>query len=164
MAHGSGTVSAPDTTRLARDRRGVTGLLVLLFAITYLDRVCISVAGPRIQEDLGIDPVGWGWVTGVFTLAYCLFEIPTGTMGDRLGPRRVLTRIVTWWSAFTALTGAMTSFYPLLVVRFLFGAGEAGAYPNITRAMHNWFPVNQWETAQGWIWMSGRLMGITLNI
>ena len=117
---------ATSSTRLTRDRRNVTGLLVLLFAITYLDRVCISVAGPRIQEDLGIDPVGWGWVTGVFTLAYALFEIPTGTMGDRLGPRRVLTRIVAWWSAFTALTGAVTGFYPLLVVRFLFGAGEAG--------------------------------------
>ena len=65
------------------DRRGVVGLLVLLFAITYLDRVCISVAGPRMQEDLGIDPIGWGWVTGMFTLAYCLFEIPTGMVGDR---------------------------------------------------------------------------------
>ena len=94
------------------DRRGVVGLLVLLFAITYLDRVCISVAGPRMQEDLGIDPIGWGWVTGMFTLAYCLFEIPTGMMGDRIGPRRVLTRIVVWWSAFTALTGAMTSYLP----------------------------------------------------
>jgi MFS family permease len=72
-------------------------LLFLLFAITYLDRVCISVAGPRIQEDLGIDAVGWGWVTGIFTFAYGIFEIPTGVMGDRLGPRRVLTRIVVWW-------------------------------------------------------------------
>ena len=94
------------------DRRGVVGLLVLLFAITYLDRVCISVAGPRMQEELGIDPIGWGWVTGIFTLAYCLFEIPTGMMGDRLGPRRVLTRIVVWWSAFTALTGAVTRLLP----------------------------------------------------
>jgi MFS family permease len=93
------------------DRRGVVGLLVLLFAITYLDRVCISVAGPRMQEDLGIDAIGWGWVTGMFTLAYCLFEIPTGMLGDRIGPRRVLTRIVVWWSGFTALTGAMTGLY-----------------------------------------------------
>src|SRR5882724_12119400 len=112
----------------SRARRGVVALLVLLFAITYLDRVCISVAGPRMQEDLGIDPIGWGWVTGLFTLAYCLFEIPTGMMGDRIGPRRVLTRIVLWWSGFTALTGAMTGFYPLLLTRFFFGAGEAGAF------------------------------------
>ncbi len=67
-------------------RHRVLGLLILLFAITYIDRVCISVAGPRIQEDLGIDPVGWGWVTAMFTLSYCLFEIPTGALGDRLGP------------------------------------------------------------------------------
>ena len=93
------------------------GLLILLFAITYLDRVCISVAGPRMQEELGIDPIGWGWVTGMFTLAYCLFEIPTGMLADRIGPRRVLTRIVVWWSAFTALTGAMTGFYPLLLTQ-----------------------------------------------
>ncbi len=134
---------------VSSDRRGVVGLLVLLFAITYLDRVCISVAGPRIQEDLGIGPVGWGWVTGVFTLAYCLFEIPTGTMGDRLGPRRVLTRIVVWWSAFTALTGTMTSFYPLLLTRFLFGAGEAGAFPNASVVVARWFPARQRATMSG---------------
>ena len=133
----------------AKDRQGVLLLLVLLFVITYLDRVCISVAGPRMQADLGIDAVGWGWVTGVFTLAYCLFEIPTGTMGDRLGPRRVLTRIVAWWSAFTALTGAMTSFVPLLVTRFLFGAGEAGAFPNSSIVVERWFPRSQRATISG---------------
>lgn len=74
----------------------------LLLVITYLDRVCISVAGPRMQEALHIGPVGWGWVTGIFTLSYALFEIPTGTLGDRIGARRVLTRIVLWWSAFTS--------------------------------------------------------------
>src|SRR5712675_2527045 len=105
----------------AKNRYRVMGLLVLLFAITYLDRVCISVAGPRMQEDLHIDPVGWGWVTGIFTLSYCLFEIPTGAMGDRIGPRRVLTRIVLWWSAFTTLTGVVSNFWALLGVRFAFG-------------------------------------------
>ena len=78
-------------------RHRVLGLLILLFAIVYLDRVCISVAGPRIQDDLHIDPVGWGWVTAMFTLSYCLFEIPTGALGDRIGPRRVLTRVVLWF-------------------------------------------------------------------
>ncbi len=134
-------------------------LLVLLFAITYLDRVCISVAGPRMQEDLGIDPVGWGWVTGMFTLAYCLFEIPTGMMGDRLGPRRVLTRIVVWWSAFTALTGAMTSFYPLLLTRFLFGAGEAGAFPNASVVVSRWFPPRQRATMSGVNLMASQVGG-----
>jgi len=141
------------------NRRGVVGLLVLLFAITYLDRVCISVAGPRMQEDLGIDAIGWGWVTGMFTLAYCLFEIPTGMLGDRIGPRRVLTRIVLWWSAFTALTGAMTSYYPLLLTRFLFGAGEAGAFPNASVVVSRWFPPRQRATMSGVNLMASQVGG-----
>jgi MFS family permease len=144
---------------VSSDRRGVIALLVLLSAITYLDRVCISVAGPRIQEDLGIDAIGWGWVTGVFTLAYCVFEIPTGILGDRIGPRSVLTRIVLWWSAFTALTGAMTGFYPLLLTRLLFGAGEAGAYPNASVVVSRWFPAQQRATMSGVILMAGQVGG-----
>ena len=145
--------------RLSRDRRGVVGLLVLLFAITYLDRVCISVAGPRMQEDLGIDAIGWGWVTGIFTFAYCVFEIPTGLMGDRLGPRRVLTRIVGWWSAFTMLTGMVTGFYPLLAIRFLFGAGEAGAFPNASVVVARWFPPAQRATMAGVTLMASQVGG-----
>ena len=140
-------------------RRQVLGLLVLLFAITYLDRVCISVAGPRMQADLHIDPIGWGWVTGVFTLGYCLFEIPTGVLGDRMGPRRVLTRIVLWWSAFTALTGTMTSYAPLLVTRFLFGAGEAGAFPNASVVVSRWFPPSQRATISGVTLMASQIGG-----
>ena len=112
-----------------------------------------------MQEDLGIDPIGWGWVTGMFTVAYCIFEIPTGMMGDRLGPRRVLTRIVVWWSAFTALTGAMTSFYPLLLTRFLFGAGEAGAFPNASVVVSRWFPARQRATMSGVILMASQVGG-----
>jgi sugar phosphate permease len=141
------------------NRRGVVGLLVLLFAITYLDRVCISVAGPRMQEDLGIDAIGWGWVTGMFTLAYCLFEIPTGMLGDRIGPRRVLTRIVLWWSAFTVLTGATTSYYPLMLTRFLFGAGEAGAFPNASVVISRWFRPRQRATMCGVSLMASQLGG-----
>src|SRR6266508_3306791 len=81
----------------------VLGLLALLSIITYLDRVCIAVAGPRMQDSLHITPQAWGWVTSVFFLSYSAFEIPTGALGDRVRPRRVLTRIVLWWSAFTAI-------------------------------------------------------------
>jgi hypothetical protein len=105
-------------------------MLSLLSVITYLDRVCIAVAGPRMQDALHISPEAWGWVTSVFFLSYSAFEIPTGALGDRIGPRRVLTRIVAWWSAFTTLTGTVSNYYVLLLVRFCFGAGEAGAYPN----------------------------------
>ena len=112
-----------------------------------------------MQEDLGIDDIGWGWVTGMFTLAYCLFEIPTGMMGDRIGPRRVLTRIVVWWSAFTALTGAMTGCYPLLLTRFLFGAGEAGAFPNSSVVVSRWFPPHQRATMSGVNLMASQVGG-----
>src|SRR5882672_9861481 len=137
----------------------VVVLLVLLFGITYLDRVCISVAGPRIQEDLHIGPVGWGWVTGVFAISYCLFEIPSGMLADRIGPRRVLTRIVLWWSAFTALTGAATGFYPLLVTRFLFGAGEAGAFPSAGAVISRWFPASRRATMSGVTLMASQIGG-----
>ena len=99
-------------------RHKVLGFLCLLAAITYLDRIAISVAGPRIQDALHIGPKGWGWVVGVFTISYGIFEIPTGRMGDRKGARRVLTRVVLWWSAFTALTGLTSNYYVLLLTRF----------------------------------------------
>ena len=143
----------------ARHRYGVVGLLVSLFAITYLDRICISVAGPRIQQELRIGPIGWGWVTGIFTLSYCLFEIPTGTLGDRIGPRRVLTRIVLWWSAFTALTGAVSSFAGMMVTRFLFGAGEAGAFPNASVVIARWFRPTQRATMLGVLLMASQAGG-----
>jgi MFS family permease len=140
-------------------RHRVSGLLILLFAITYIDRVCISVAGPRMQADLGIDPVGWGWVTAMFTLSYCLFEIPTGALGDRIGPRRVLTRVVLWWSAFTALTGAVASYPLLLVTRFLFGAGEAGAFPNASIVVSRWFPQSRRASMSGVLLMASQIGG-----
>ena len=112
-----------------------------------------------MQEDLHITPIGWGWVTGVFTISYCLFEIPTGILGDRIGPRRVLTRIVLWWSAFTALTGAVTSYYPLLVTRFLFGAGEAGAFPNASVVVSRWFPPARRATMCGVTLMASQMGG-----
>jgi MFS family permease len=108
------------------------------------------------------------WAFTAFAIAYALFEIPSGWLGDVWGPRGTLLRIVVWWSVFTALTGVvglkvgpyvLGGLGTLVALRFLFGAGEAGAFPNITRALHNWFPVEQAATAQGWIWMSGRLMG-----
>jgi MFS family permease len=142
-----------------RRRYPVLLLLLLLSGITYLDRVCISVAGPRIQEDLHIGPVGWGWVTAMFTLAYCLFEIPTGALGDRIGPRRVLTRIVLWWSVFTSLTGMMSNYYFLLLTRFFFGAGEAGALPNSSIVISRWFPAAQRARISGAMLMAAQIGG-----
>lgn len=134
-------------------RHRVLGFLCMLAAITYLDRVAISVAGPRIQDSLNISPEGWGWVVGVFTLSYAIFEIPTGRMGDRIGARRVLTRVVLWWSAFTVFTGMTSNYYVLLFTRFCFGAGEAGALPNIGVSLSRWFPAIERARALGFVMM-----------
>lgn len=131
----------------------------MLFVITYLDRVCLSVAGPRMQEALHIGPVAWGWVTGVFTLSYAAFEIPSGAMGDRIGPRRVLTRIVLWWSVFTSLTGFVSNYYLLLLTRFCFGMGEAGAFPNAGVAISRWFPLQKRTSAWGIGMMASQIGG-----
>jgi MFS family permease len=134
-------------------------MLFLLSIITYIDRVCIAVAGPRMQDDLNMSPQQWGWVIAAFALAYALFEIPTGSMGDRLGPRRVLTRIVVWWSFFTTLTGLAWNYLVLLPIRFLFGAGEAGAYPNSSASIAKWFPTTERARAVGLVWMASRVGG-----
>jgi len=136
--------------------------LTFLFAlsiITFLDRVCMNVVSKYVKADLGLNNKEMGWILGAFSLAYALFEIPTGAMGDTIGPRRVLTRVVLWWSGFTALTGTAFSFLYLLVVRFLFGVGEAGAYPNATIAISRWFPAVEVGRAQSVIWAAGRIGG-----
>jgi MFS family permease len=142
-----------------KKRHGVLGLLVSLSVITFLDRLAIAVAGPRIQDDLHISPDQWGWVLGAFALAYGLFEIPSGASGDRLGRRTVLMRIVVWWSAFTALTAAATGYVQLMVTQFLFGAGEAGAYPNASGVIARWFPKAERARAQGAMWAASRAGG-----
>jgi len=149
----------PARDEIRRYRHRVSGLLILLFAITYIDRVCISVAGPRMQEELHIDPVSWGWVTAMFTLAYCLFEIPTGVLGHRIGARRVLTRIVLWWSAFTSLTGMVSKYSLLLLTRFAFGAGEAGAFPNASIVVSRWYPSSQRARMSGVLLMASQIGG-----
>jgi ACS family glucarate transporter-like MFS transporter len=148
----------PGSRRL-KSRHRVLLLMMALAVITFLDRIAISVAGPRIQKELHIAPERWGWVLGAFVLAYGLFEIPSGALGDRLGQRSVLSRIVLWWSAFTCMTGAASSFPILLITRFLFGAGEAGAYPNMAAALARWFPASERARTQGYIWGASRLGG-----
>jgi ACS family glucarate transporter-like MFS transporter len=135
-------------------------LLVVLSAITFLDRLSIAVSGPLIQDQLHIPPERWGWVLGAFVLSCGLFEIPSGAIGDRRGQRRELTRIVAWWSAFMAGTAACFSFWQLVIVRFLFGAGEAGAYPNASGVVSRWFPATERARAQSFIWAASRLGGV----
>ncbi len=142
-------------------RQRVMILLYFLILITYLDRITISLVGVRIKEAFHLTNTQFGWVLSAFVLAYALFEIPTGLMGDRLGQRKILIRIVIWWSVFTALTGAAMGLTSLIVLRFLFGMGEAGAYPNSCGVISRWMPRS--ETSRGMSWLGmGAPTGATL--
>jgi MFS transporter, ACS family, glucarate transporter len=143
----------------SRARFTLLGLTLALAIITYLDRVVIGTAATSIRSDLGLSAVQMGWAFSAFTFAYAAFEIPSGWMGDVMGPRRVLTRIVLWWSAFTAATGLAWNFTSLVTFRFLFGVGEAGAFPNTSRSFARWFPKSELGNAHGTIFMGTRLGG-----
>jgi MFS transporter, ACS family, glucarate transporter len=140
-------------------RHKVLALTVCLAFITYLDRVCISVTAPDIMRELSLTKVQMGFIFSSFTLAYGIFELPTGWWGDRVGPRRVLTRIVLWWSLFTMATASAVGFRSLAVLRFLFGVGEAGAWPNVAKVFSRWFPSSERGTAQGVFFMGAHLGG-----
>jgi sugar phosphate permease len=142
-----------------RSRYWVIVFAVTLAILAYIDRVCISFAAPVISRDLGFDKVAMGRIFSAFAIAYALFEIPGGWLGDWMGPRKVLMRIVLWWSAFTALTGAMWSFGSMWVTRFLFGAGEAGCFPNLTKVFSTWLPFQEQVRAQGIMWAFARTAG-----
>jgi MFS family permease len=126
-------------------RHRVLVMLCALTTITYLDRITISIVGVRVKAELGLSNEQFGWVLGAFSLAYALFEIPSGVLGDRIGPRAVFIRIVLFWSLFTAVTGMVNTLPLLLLVRFLFGVGESGTYPNILIVMSRWFPYRKWD-------------------
>jgi sugar phosphate permease len=145
--------------KATRVRYVVLAFTFLLSVITYIDRVCISAAAPTVSAELGLSRVQMGLVFSAFTLAYALMEVPSGWWGDLVGARRVLTRIVVWWSLFTALTGAAWSFLSLAAFRFLFGAGEAGAFPNCARIFSRWMPATQRGLAHGIIFTGSRLGG-----
>jgi MFS transporter, ACS family, glucarate transporter len=138
--------------------------IVLLFAvslaiITYIDRVCISQAAPSIQSDLGLSKIEMGYAFTAFGWAYALFEIPGGWLGDRIGPRKVLMRVVSMWSIFTVATGWAWNLFSLVTFRFLFGIGEAGCFPNLTKAFTLWFHASERVKAQGIMWLSARWGG-----
>jgi len=145
--------------RATRARYRVVVFAVTLAVIQYIDRVCISQAAPLISHDLGLSKRQMGWVFSAFTLAYALFEIPSGYWGDRIGPRRVLLRVVLWWSFFTAATGWVRGLPSLLACRFLFGAGEAGCFPNLTKAFARWLSPRERVSAQAVMWMGARWGG-----
>ncbi|MCX6899201.1 MAG: MFS transporter [Verrucomicrobia bacterium] len=140
-------------------RYKVIAFAVALAAVTYLDRACIGTLAPDIMRDLGLSKDQMSWVYSAFALAYALFEIPTAWWADRRGTRNVLTRIVLWWSSFTMLTAAAFNFVSLIVTRFLFGIGEAGAWPSVARTFSRWVPKSERGTVQGIFFSGAHLAG-----
>lgn len=142
-----------------RTRHSVVALAISLAILSYVQRVAISEAAGPIARDLHIAKSQMGLIFGAFGLSYALFELPMGLLGDRLGVRRVLAQIVLAWSAFTALTGAAWNVVSLYVIRFLFGAGEAGCFPNLTRMLSAWLPARERVRAQSLMWAFTRWGG-----
>ncbi|MGL4421309.1 MAG: MFS transporter [Gemmataceae bacterium] len=155
--------------KLTHSKYFVLILLCLLAMITYMDRAANGSAKKAIMADLGVNADQFFYVLMAFQLAYALFEIPSGWLGDTRGPRSTLLRVVLWWSIFVALTGFTATtipftgiyigFYGLIVIQFLFGVGEAGAFPNIAKALYNWFPASERGFAKSAVWMAARWMG-----
>lgn len=145
--------------KASRTRYRVVVLAIGLAILSYVQRVAISGAAIPISHDLHLGKEQMGLVFGAFGLAYALFEIPMGLLGDRRGVRRVLTQVVLAWSAFTALTGAAWNLASLVTARFLFGAGEAGCFPNLTRMLSAWLPARERVTAQALMWACARWGG-----
>src|SRR5438034_629119 len=167
VAHGTGYCpSLPNPNKqqnaLARPphvRRGVLRFAVTLAIITYVDRVCISQAAPFLQEELSLTAGQMGLAFSAFAWAYALFEIPGGWLGDRIGPRKVLMRVVIMWSVFTVATGYVWNLASLVIARFCFGMGEAGCFPNLTKAFMIWLPRPKRTRAQAILWLSARWGG-----
>ena len=153
--------------RPTRARYVVITFMVLLAMVTYLDRACIGAMKQHIAADFSLDDAQMGWVFTSFILAYAIFEIPTARWADRHGAGSVLTRIVSWWSIFTLMTAGAFNYASLLITRFLFGAGEAGAFPCVARVLSRWVPLRERGTAKGIFfagaYASGALTTLTVN-
>ena len=149
----------PSSAAPTRTRYWVIVFAILLAVIQYIDRVAISQAMPDIAKEMKLTDGQKGAIFSAFGLAYALFEIPTGWLGDKIGARKVLIRVVLWWSFFTAATGWAWNHVSMVVTRFLFGAGEAGCFPNLTKAFSAWLPIQERTRAQALMWMGARWGG-----
>src|ERR1700687_4477907 len=130
--------------------------LFILSAVSFLDRVNISVAGSSIASEYHLNNVQLGWVFSAFLWGYALFQTLGGWLADRVGPRRVLTVGVVWWGIFTALTAAVSpaitgAVLLFVLVRFLLGAGEAIIFPASNQFISRWIPMQERGIANGLI-------------
>jgi ACS family glucarate transporter-like MFS transporter len=151
------------------NRSGIPKRFVLVFTtfllsvLLYVDRICIQVAHDPVLEELKFDDEKWAWILAAFALGYALFQVPGGWLADKLGPRAVLTTVISLWSLFTLLTGTAYRFGTMFVYRLLFGAGEAGAFPGMARAVYSWIPMKERGIVQG-INFSGSRVGAALAL
>jgi sugar phosphate permease len=149
------STSATTQTRVSRGaarsriRWFVLFLISLMYLITYMDRANISVTASAMAGEFGLSKVEMGLVFSAFAWAYAIGQIPGGWFADRFGPKKVLLSIVSFWSIMTAATALTSGFVSLFSVRFVFGLGEAGAFPTATRAMQLWFPKEERGFIQG---------------
>ncbi|MDB5438515.1 MAG: sauU, partial [Caulobacteraceae bacterium] len=160
------------TTKPTHVRYRVTGFALSLAFLAFVQRAVMAQAAPDITAEMHLTKIQMGAILGSFSLAYALFEIPMGAYGDKFGPKRVLTQVVILWSVFTALTGSAWSYGSLWAARFMFGAGEAGCFPAVTKMLGAWLPRTERVRAQSLLWACARwggasagplaLLGITL--
>ncbi len=148
---------------MSRQRFILIGILFFHSMNTYMDRACIATAADVMMEELKISSEMWGLILGIFAVGYALFQIPSGWIADKFGARKALTIVVSVWSCFTALTGAVTRAVQLLILRFLFGVGEAGAFPGAAQAFFRWLPAKERGIAHG-INFSGSRLGAALSL
>jgi MFS transporter, ACS family, glucarate transporter len=149
---------APPPRRRGVPRRALVVVATFLLSfLLYVDRVCISTAKVPIVAELGLSDAQFGWILSAFAFGYALFQTPSGALADRYGARRILAAVVTFWSLFTGLTAVAWNFVSMLVVRFLFGAGEAGAFPGMARTVYSWIPVRERGLVKGINFSASRL-------
>ncbi len=141
----------------SKGRWYILGLICLMYLITYLDRVNISTAAPAISKEFGFDKITMGVIFSAFVWAYAIFQVPGGWLSDRFGARPVLASIVAYWSVMTAATAAASGAISFVAIRFLFGVGEAGAFPGATRSMQLWYPRQERGFVQGITHSASRL-------
>lgn len=148
-------VSSPDNPPVGPDgkptrrRWWILCLISLMYLICYMDRSNISIAQPEIAKQFGLSKTAMGLVLASFTWAYAMGQVPAGWLGDRFGPKKVLTVIMTWRAIAAVMTGAALGVNMLYGARILLGLGEAGAFPVASRGMQLWFPRSERGRIQG---------------
>lgn len=134
-----------------RHRYTILALMVSGSILSFLDRIAMSSCLPFIAKEFDLNSVQQGMVLSAFFLSYALMQIPGGMMVDKFGSKKIMLLAILWWSAFTAMTGLASGLSSMLVIRFLFGLGEAAYIPTVWKTAASWFPKKEIGNAGGWL-------------